>query len=105
MCLHQVADRSPPRGRAKLTSGAALWSKGTFEGAISLPLHVVSQRCRPPNRTFRIVQCPHPEFPEANVTEKGAAFLIHNQLPHVSLPGLDEFSPKLNVFQEWKISL
>ena len=51
------------------------------------------------HRALRIVQRPHSEFPEVNVTELGAAFLIHNQLPHVSLPSLDEFSPRLDVFR------
>ena len=51
---------------------------------------------RVPHRALRIEQCRNSEFTEVNVTELGVALLIHNQLSHVSLPGLDEFSPGID---------
>ena len=105
LCFHHVADQSPPRGRVELTSGTAFRGKRTFEGSIGLFLHVVTQMFILPHRALRIGQCPHSEFPEVSVTQQGAAFLIHNQLTHVSLPGADRFSPNPVVFQGLKISL
>ena len=97
-CPHHVADQSPPRGRTKPTCCAALWGAGTFEGTVGLPLHVVSQMSGLPNRTFDIVQLTYSQLPKVNVTEEGSALFIHNQLSHVSLPRVNEITPRLDIF-------